>query len=259
MAAVLFHSKEPPSRERKAELAAFQKAASVKFKNLDILNLALTHRSCGNEEQTRNLNNERLEFLGDAVLGMAAATRLYSLLAGKPEGELARIKSFVVSEEVLSELAKALGVDRCILLGKGEEQSGGRAKKAILADAMEAVIGAHYLDAGFDASSRFVLRLIEPEIQKVLENRHRKDYKTILQEYVQKYRRGYPSYKLVKRSGPDHDRTFWLSCAIGEIEYGPVAGKTKKEAEQSAAKAAYDSILEAGGLEAARLLQVESQ
>ena len=179
--------------------------------------------------------------------------------AGKPEGELARIKSYIVSEEVLSELAKALGVDRAILLGKGEEQSGGRAKKAILADAMEAIIGAYYLDEGFEAANRFVLRMLEPEIQKVLENRHHKDYKTILQEYMQKYRRSYPQYKLVRRSGPDHDRTFWISCFLGETEHGPVAGKNKKEAEQNAAKAAYDAIIDAGGLEAARLLQVESQ
>lgn len=259
MASVLFPIKEQPSRERKIELAAFQKAAGLKFKNVELLNLALTHRSCGNEDPARSQNNERLEFLGDAVLGMAAATRLYSLLAGKPEGELARIKSYIVSEEVLSELAKTLGIDRYILLGKGEEQSGGRAKKAILADAMEAIIGAYYLDAGFEVSNRFVLKLLEPEIQKVLQNRHRKDYKTILQEYVQKYRRSYPSYKLVRRSGPDHDRTFWVSCVIGEAEYGPIAGKNKKEAEQSAAKTAYDAILEEGGLEAARLLQVENQ
>lgn len=259
MASVLFQGKEQPSRDRKVELSAFQRAAGIRFRSLELLNLALTHRSCGNEDPSRSQNNERLEFLGDAVLGLIAATRLYGLLGGKPEGELARIKSYIVSEEVLSELSKILGIDGCILLGKGEEQSGGRAKKAILADAMEAVIGAYYLDEGFEASERFVLRLLEPEIQKVLQNRHRKDYKTILQEYVQKYRRSYPAYKLVKRSGPDHDRTFWISCSIGEAEYGPIAGKNKKEAEQNAAKAAYDAILEAGGLEAARLLQIDSQ
>jgi len=259
MASALFPGKEQPSRERKLELAAFQKAAGIRFRSLEFLNLALTHRSRGNEDPSRAQNNERLEFLGDAVLGMIAATRLYELLDGKPEGELARIKSYIVSEEVLSELAKAIGIDRCILLGKGEEQSGGRTKKAILADAMEAVIGAYYLDESFESASRFVLRLLEPEIQKVLQNRHRKDYKTILQEYVQKYHRAYPEYRLVKRSGPDHDRTFWISCSVCEKEYGPISGKNKKEAEQSAAKAAYDAILEAGGLEAARLLQVESQ
>jgi len=259
MAAKLFQTREQPDRERKAELAAFQKAASFKFKDLALLNLALTHRSCGNEDASRSQNNERLEFLGDAVLGMIAATCLYERLEGKAEGELARIKSYVVSEEALAGLAKQIGVDRCVLLGRGEEQSGGRGKKAILADALEAIIGAYYLDEGFEAASRFVLRLLEPEILKVLENRHHKDYKTILQEYVQKYLRSYPAYKLVRRSGPDHDRTFWVSCAIGDAEHGPVSGKNKKEAEQRAAKAAYDAIIEAGGIEAARLLQIENQ
>lgn len=258
MAAKLFSAREEPSRERRSVLAAFQKAAGIKFKDLDLLNLALTHRSCGNEDPSRSQNNERLEFLGDAVLGAIAATRLYELLGTKPEGDLARIKSYVVSENALSEIARSLGIDRNILLGKGEEQSGGREKKAILADAMEAVIGAYYLDEGFEAAGRFVLRLLEPEIQKVLQNRHLKDYKTILQEYMQKYLRSYPEYKLVRRSGPDHDRTFWMSCAMGGAEYGPVSGKNKKEAEQRAAKAAYDAILEAGGLEAARLLQLEN-
>jgi ribonuclease-3 len=259
MPAKFSQTRELPPRERRNELAAFQKAAGLKFKSIELLNLALTHRSCGNEDSSRSLNNERLEFLGDAVLGVIAAARLYELLAGKPEGELARIKSYIVSEDVLSELARALGIDARILLGKGEELSGGRAKKAILADAMEAVIGAYYLDQGFDAAKRFVLRVLEPEIQKVLENRHRKDYKTILQEYVQRYLRSYPAYKLARRSGPDHDRTFWVICAIGDREYGPVSGKNKKEAEQNAARTAYDAIIASGGLEAARLLQVESQ
>jgi len=257
--AKLFKAREQAPRDRTIELAAFQKAAGLKFRRVELLNLALTHRSCGNENSTRSQNNERLEFLGDAVLGLIAATRLYELLTLKPEGELARVKSYIVSEEVLSELAKALGIHARIILGKGEEQSGGRAKKAILADAMEAVIGAYYLDQGFDAANRFVLRLLEPEIQKVLENRHRKDYKTILQEYVQRYLRSYPAYKLIQRSGPDHDRTFWVSCSIGDTDYGPVSGKNKKEAEQNAAKASYDAIIAAGGLEAARLMQIESQ
>lgn len=254
---MFFTSKDSLSRQRKGELAVFQKAANLRFRSLELLNLSLTHRSCGNEDPHHVQNNERLEFLGDAVLGVVAASCLYELLPDRSEGELARVKSYVVSEEVLSEQAKALGIDACILLGKGEEQSGGREKRAILADAMEAVIGACYLDAGFETASRFVLSLVEPEVRKVLQNRHRKDYKTILQEYVQKYRRGYPLYTVVKRTGPDHDRTFWISCAVGVDVYGPVSGKNKKEAEQNAAKSAYDAIIAAGGLEAARLSQVE--
>ena len=246
------------SRERRSQLAAFQRGAGIRFRSFGLLNLSFTHRSCGNEDASRSQNNERLEFLGDAVLGMVAASSLYEMLGERSEGELARIKSYVVSEEVLSELAKGLKLDEYILLGKGEEQSGGRAKKAILADAAEALIGAYFLDSGFDAAFRFVRALIEPEIGKVLQNRHHKDYKTLLQEYAQKYYKSYPLYHLTKRTGPDHDRTFWVSCEVAGVEYGPLSGKNKKEAEQNSAQAAYDAIVERGGLEAARLLKIES-
>lgn len=246
-------------RERKNELLLFQKEAQLRFKSIELLNLALTHRSFTNEDQAHSPNNEKLEFLGDSVLGMVVATYLYKLLQDRAEGDLARIKSYVVSEETLSLAARDLDLPRYLLIGKGEELSGGRDKKALLADALEAIIGACYIDSGFDAAERFVLRLVEPEILKVLQNRHRKDYKTILQEYVQKYHRTYPKYALVKKTGPDHDRTFWISCSIGSDEYGPASGKNKKEAEQSAAKAAYDAIVATGGLEAARLMQVEAQ
>lgn len=256
---MLFIQKSAISRERKAELLAFGRSAGLRFKSIELLNLALTHRSFTNEDTAHSPNNEKLEFLGDSVLGMIVATYLYGLLSDKAEGDLARIKSYVVSEDSLSLASHALGIQDHLLIGKGEELSGGREKKAILADALEALIGAFYLDSGYEAATRFVLRLVEPEILKVLQNRHRKDYKTILQEYVQKYHKSYPKYLLVKKTGPDHDRTFWISCLVGTTEYGPTQGKNKKEAEQSAARVAYDSIVEAGGLEAARLLQIENQ
>jgi ribonuclease III len=254
---MFFMRKGPISRERKIELTAFEKKSELRFKSIELLNLALTHRSFTNEDSAHSPNNEKLEFLGDSILGMVVATYLYALLQDKAEGDLARIKSYVVSEETLSIIARNLSLQDFILIGKGEELSGGRGKKAILADAMEAVIGALYLDSGLEAAQRFVLRHVEPEILNVLQNRHRKDYKTILQEYVQKFHRSYPRYSLVKKTGPDHDRTFWISCGVGSVEYGPASGKNKKEAEQSAAKVAYDAIVEAGGLEAARLLQTE--
>jgi len=250
-----FHVKDSLSRERKSELVAFEKRTQARFKSYELLNLAFTHRSCTNED--RSPNNEKLEFLGDSVLGMVVASRLYMLLEDRAEGELARVKSYVVSEEALAGIALGLGVDKLLLLGKGEENSGGRGKKAILADALEALIGALFLDAGFEASERFVLSLVEPEIRKVLQNRHRKDYKTVLQEYMQKFHREYPKYVLLKKTGPDHDRTFWVTCVVREREFGPASGKNKKEAEQAAAKAAYEAVIEFGGLEAARLLQVE--
>ncbi len=253
---MLFSQKSKLTRERKADLALFQKEAQARFRDVDLLNLAFTHRSCTNEDKSPN--NEKLEFLGDSVLGMAVANRLFELLVDKAEGDLAKVKSYVVSEESLAGIALSLGVDRLILLGKGEEHSGGRAKKAILADALEAIIGAYYLDSGFENATKFVLHLVEPEIEKVLQNRHRKDYKTLLQEYLQKFHRSYPVYHLVRKSGPDHDRTFWISCLVGTTEYGPASGKNKKEAEQGAAGMAYDAIIAGGGVEAARLGQVEA-
>ena len=149
------------------------------------------------------------------------------------------VKSFVVSEDSLAGIAKILKIDNFILIGKGEEYSGGRSKKAILADCMEAVIGAYFLDSGFKSSQSFVLKYLIPEITKVLENKHKKDYKTLLQEYVQKKYRNYPKYSLIKKVGPDHDRTFWIEVKVDNTIYGPGIGKNKKEAEQKAASIAY--------------------
>jgi ribonuclease III len=227
---------------RKDELSLFQRQAGIKFKNLDLLNLAFCHRSFANERGEGIGNNERLEFLGDSVLGLAVAEWLYENLSDRPEGDLAKIKSFVVSEASLSEIARGLRVDNFILIGKGEEYSGGRAKKAILADSLEAVIGAFFLDSGFREARRFVLAFLVPEIQKVLEDRHEKDYKTLLQEHAQKNYRAYPKYVVTKKTGPDHDRIFWIQVDVGGRTYGPGKGSNKKQAEQAAAAIAYETL-----------------
>lgn len=228
--------------ERKKELHLFEGHAGLRFRKLELLNQAFSHRSHANEAGGSVENNERLEFLGDSVLGLVVAEYLYEALPDKPEGELARIKSFVVSEESLAGIARTIRVDNFILIGKGEEHSGGRRKKAILADALEAVIGAYFLDSGFKAAKKFILRHIVPEIEKVLEDRHRKDYKTLLQELVQKQFRTYPQYNLVKKTGPDHDKTFWIEVVVDGTRYGPGEGKNKKEAEQAAARTAWEAI-----------------
>ncbi len=228
--------------ERKKELQLFQRHAGIRFRELEFLNQAFTHRSFANELGESAENNERLEFLGDSVLGLAVSEYLYETLPDQPEGELARIKSFVVSEASLSEIARKLRVDNYILIGRGEEYSGGRSKKAILADCLEAIIGAYYLDSGFQPSRRFVHQMLIPEINKVLENRHAKDYKTLLQEYVQKRMKTYPRYKVVQKTGPDHDRTFWIEVHVGDRSFGAGKGKNKKEAEQEAARIAYEGM-----------------
>jgi ribonuclease-3 len=226
---------------RKKELAAFQKTAGFRFKSLGLLNLSFVHRSLSNESGYKT-NNERLEFLGDAVLGAVVAALLYERLGEKPEGELAKIKSVVVSEDILSGVARELQIDKLLLLGRGEEISGGRSKKAILADAMEALIGALYLDSGYKAVFVFVSRCIAPEINRVLENRHHQDYKSLLQEFCQSLYRIYPVYRLLKRSGPEHERIFWMEVSVNGQVFGPGTGRNKKSAEQEAARMAYETL-----------------
>ncbi|MFW5806609.1 MAG: ribonuclease III [Spirochaetota bacterium] len=228
--------------ERKQELQLFEKQAGIRFKKLELLNLAFCHRSYANERHNDVDNNEKLEFLGDSVLGLVVAEYLFNTLTDKAEGDLAKIKSFVVSEDSLAAISRELRVDNFILIGKGEEFSGGRSKKALLADALEAIIGAYFLDSGFRAAKRFTLRYLVPEINKVLENRHRKDYKTLLQEYAQKKFKTYPKYILVKKTGPDHSKTFWIEVRVNTETFGPGQGKNKKRAEQEAAKIAYEHL-----------------
>ncbi len=231
------------SSERKRELSLFQKQAEIKFKNLELLNLAFCHRSYANESNDDIDNNERLEFLGDSVLGLIVANWLFIHLPDLDEGDFSRIKSFVVSEESLAVVAKRLRVDNFILIGKGEEFSGGRNKKALLADCMEAIFGAYFLDSGYKAATELVQHLLVPEIEIVLANKHRKDYKTLLQEHVQKRYKTYPKYEVVKKTGPEHDNTFWVRVMVQKKVFGPASGNNKKEGEQAAAKMAYDQLV----------------
>lgn len=228
------------SRDRKKELKELCKNLGLNFSNLNLLDQALHHRSFSNESSSRKIyNNERLEFLGDSVLGLATADFLYEDMKNNQEGDLAKIKSNVVSEKSLAPIAKTyMGLDKYLVMGKGEEMSGGRDKPAILADAVEAVIGALYLDSGFTVAEKFVLEIIVPEIRKVQQDKGNKDYKTILQEYYQKKQKTHPVYFLEKQTGPDHDKTFYVGVRLGNTIYGPTAGKSKKVAEQNAAREA---------------------
>ena len=227
---------------RKEQLFNFHKRLNISFNNLELLDLAFHHRSFANEHGNFLLNNERLEFLGDSVLGMVVATYLYGAMGDHPEGDLAKIKSVVVSEATLSDIAVEIGIDKCLSLGKGEENSGGRQKKAILADAVEAVFGAYYLDSGFQKVEKLILTLLVPEIEKVWENRHHKDFKTMLQEMYQKKYKQCPKYNLVNKTGPDHDMVFWVTVEINGKTYGPEKGKSKKEAEQAVAKQVIEEL-----------------
>ena len=228
------------TQERERELIYFQKANNLDFKNIELLNLAFTHTSYANEMKSGCDNNERLEFLGDAVLDLITAEYLFeNYYSVYHEGEFSKIKAIVVSEDSLSEIASKLEFENYLLIGRGEKSQGGARKKAIQADAMEAVIAAIYLDKGLEEAREFVLSFIPFQIQKVLKNKvSYKDYKTKLQEYYQKRKGRVPEYTLVSQSGPDHDQVFSVTVKVDGKTYGPANGKSKKHAEQNAAREA---------------------
>ena len=227
--------------DRKKQLAAFAKEAGIRFRSNTLLNLSFIHRSALNETGFPQ-SNERLEFLGDAVLGAVCASLLYEKFPENSEGRLAKIKSVIVSEEVLSAVALELKIDSMLLLGKGEDLTGGRKKKAILTDAMEALIGALYLDSGYEAAFTFVSRLFTPEIIRITEKNYHRDYKSLLQEICMRRYHEYPQYRLVKYTGPEHERMYWIDVKVGGNIYGPGTGKNKKNAEQEAAKIAWHEL-----------------
>lgn len=227
-------------KNRKNQLIDFCKRVNIKFSDIELLDQAFHHRSITNEKKHIK-NNERLEFLGDSVLGMVTASFLYNNFEN-PEGDLAKIKSAVVSEKALAPIARKLKINDLLILGHGEELTGGRDKDAILADCMEAIIGAYYLDAGYKNAEKYVLSFIIPEIQKVT-TEGMKDYKTILQEEFQKLFKSIPKYELVNKTGPDHDQTFEMVVHLNEKIIGPEKGKSKKEAEQKVAKLALEKFI----------------
>lgn len=228
---------------RKKKLFEFAENAGLFFNDISFLHLAFCHRSSSNEDASlKNCNNERLEFLGDSVLGMATSSYLYRNLPDNSEGELAKIKSIVVSEKALAPVAIKFGVDKMLVLGRGEEMSGGRTKPAILADCMEAIIGAYFLDSGYEAAEKFVLSFMAHEVEEAQKNSSFVDFKTNLQEWFQKKNKANPVYKVVDICGPDHDLTFSVTVSLGDEVFGPAIGKSKKEAEQHAAQVALKAI-----------------
>jgi ribonuclease III len=197
---------------------------------------ALRHKSA---QQELNLpSNERLEFLGDAVLGLTIAGYLFRSHPDLPEGELTKVKAVAVSEPVLAKVARELDLGAYLTLAKGEEQSGGRNRSSILADAMEAVIAAIYLDRGLILAKRVILELLGSHLAAIERSEHDLDYKTLLQERIQELHRKPPSYHVVAESGPDHDRTFTAEVRLAGQMLGRGMGKSKKQAEQAAARQA---------------------
>ena len=203
--------------------------------------MAFCHRSASNEINSEN--NERLEFLGDSVLGLVASEYLYKAYPELAEGELAKLKSSVVSEKALSYVALQFEVDKLLVLGHGEELSGGRKKNAILADCTESIIGAYFLDSGFEKAREFVHSFLIDLITDIAEN-GMQDWKTLLQELYQKNTKKIPVYETVSASGPDHSKIFSVVVKLGNKTFGPAKGKNKKEAEQKVAELAYKYLTE---------------
>ncbi|WP_027399255.1 ribonuclease III [Anaerovorax odorimutans] len=221
----------------------FQKAIKYKFNDIQLLKTALTHSSYVNEFKNDRAhhnkdeqNNERLEFLGDAIFDAVISDELYKKLWDVEEGVLTKLRASIVCERSLARCAKSLSLGKLISLGKGEENSGGRSRNSILADAMEAVIGAVYLDGGFEAAKSFVLSIFGSIIEDALNGKLYKDYKTDIQEILQARGEADIRYIIEKEEGPDHNKTFYVNLLFNGKVIGNGCGRTKKEAEQNAAK-----------------------
>ena len=216
-----------------------EKKLNYTFRDPGLLGEALSHSSYANEHRSAGLrSNERLEFLGDSVLGFVTAEFLFLQHPDLPEGDLTRIRAALVCEQSLYEVARKLDLGRYLKLGRGEEAGGGRERTSILADATEAVFAAVYLDGGIGAASTLIHRvLLDAEKEEVVEER-RRDYKTVLQELVQRQADQVLTSRMIGEEGPDHDKTFLAEVLLNGTQVGTGSGHSKKEAEQSAAKAA---------------------
>ena len=222
-----------------ADYSALEAVLGYQFSDRALLERALRHASwCNEQKQECGEDNERLEFLGDAVLDLVVGHRLMTRYPQLREGELSVTRAQVVSEAGLSEVAGALGLGQWLMLGKGEEKSGGRTKPSILADAFEAIIAAVYLDTGFAAADAMVNRLLAQRIETV-EFKGFYDFKTRLQETAQARLKATPTYQVVQELGPDHDKRFVVAVSLGSDEWARAVGKSKKEAEQMAAAEAH--------------------
>ena len=222
------------------QMEELEKKLGYTFQNQALLSEALNHSSYANEHRSKGeQSNERLEFLGDSVLGFVTAEFLFELHRDLPEGDLTRQRAALVCEQSLYEVAKMLDLGKYLKLGKGEDAGGGRTRPSILADATEAMLAAVYLDGGFDAARGVVQNFI---LNKEREKAVDRDYKTSLQEHVQRTPGKNVTYRLVEEIGPDHDRVFVMEAAVDGKVMGQGRGRTKKEAEQLAAKAALDGM-----------------
>lgn len=225
-------------------IEALQTILGLNFKDTTLLEQALVHDSYVNENPAiAPVSNERLEFLGDALLGLIVAEKLFRDLPEHTEGQMTRLRAGLVRRDTLARLADSIGLGDFLYLGKGEEASGGRRKAPNLAGALEAIIGAIYLDQGPDAARQFTLGLIGREFEQMVNTGHESDWKSKLQEFVQSKGKRTPTYLLVEATGPDHDRRFTVEVRVDDTALGRGSGRSKKLAESEAARVALEKLL----------------
>jgi len=230
------------------DFAALEDRLGYRFRQPELIERALTHRSLANEDATGAiLDNESLEFLGDAVLGFTIADLLFRRFPEYDEGQKSKVKSLLVSTSTLARLARQMQLGDFLMLGRGEEKTGGRRKQALLADGYEAVIAAVYLDGGIDAARAFIVRQFGPLIDEVRQPGFGgRDHKSALQEYLQAHDLGLPDYHVASESGPDHRKLFQVEVGVKGEVIAQAAGRSKKEAEQEAARLALERLRERG-------------
>jgi len=225
------------------ELATLQKTLGIFFKDPSLLKQALVHSSYVNENPSlAPTSNERLEFLGDAVLGLIVAEKLYQDYPDLTEGKMTKLRAALVRRDTLTRMARATGLGEHLYLGRGEDATGGRNKPANLAAALEALIAAVFLDQGLIAARDFILRLLEKELSRAISHDASIDYKSELQELIQASRQQIPTYHVIDATGPAHARTFTVEVRLGETVLGRGTGKSKKAAETEAARSALEQL-----------------
>ncbi len=223
------------------DFKSFEQSLSLSFNDIDLLRQAFTHRSYLNEHRGEvHGHNERLEFLGDAVLELVSTHFLYEKFPDKPEGELTAYRAALVNSTTLSEAALQIGMNDYLLLSRGEEKDTGRARGVLLANAYEALIGAIYLDQGYDAARDFITKHLFPKIDEIVGKRLWQDSKSSLQEKAQEVEGTTPSYAVIRETGPDHDKHFIVGVYLKEVLLAQGDGKSKQEAEQDAARSALE-------------------
>ncbi len=227
------------SLNRERELREFEKNIGISFLNKTLLNQALTHSSFAYEHRSQEIfDNERLEFLGDAVLKLVISEYLFHKFPEKQEGDLTKIRAAVISDVSLAEVARKWHIGDYVLLGANEKKTGGRTRRSNLANALESLLGAIFIDAGLGKSRDFILEILKERLEKTSRKGFIADYKSTFQEQVQKMKCNLPEYKVIKETGPKHQKIFWIQVKVKGRIFGYGQGPTKKEAEQQAAKEA---------------------